>query len=71
VNRTHGEAEVAKQTLTVDEHEGARNVHLLGGKGVDVQPTVEALVAGLKLAELMVGAEPLDAATVHASGSFG
>lgn len=71
MNRTNGEAEVAKQTLTVDEHEGARNVHLLGGKGVDVQPTVEALVAGLKLAELMVGAEPLDAATVHASGSFG
>jgi len=62
---------MAEDTFTIDKYEGASNVHLLGGEGVDLQPAVEALVAGLKLAELMVGAEPRKAATAHVSSSFG
>jgi len=37
---------MAEDTFTVDKYEGASNVHLLGGEGVDLQPAVEALVAG-------------------------
>ncbi len=29
VDRTHGEAEIAEDTFTIDEHEGANNVHLV------------------------------------------
>lgn len=71
VYRTHGEAEVAENSFAIDEHEGASNVHLLGGEGVDLKPAVEALIAGLKLAEPMVRSEPFKAAIPHVSGSFG
>ncbi len=69
--RPHGEAEVAENTFTIDKHERASHVHLLGGEGMGLQPAVEARVAGLKSTELMVGPEPLEAATAHVSGSFG
>jgi len=68
---THGEAEVAGDTFATDEYERASNVHPLGGEGVDLQPAVEDLVAGLKAVELVVGTEPLEAAVAHVSGRFG
>ena len=67
----HGEAEVADDTFTIDQHEGTSNVHLLGGDGVDMQPAVEALVAGGKPTERVVEVEPLQAATGHVSGNLG
>ena len=67
----HREAEVPGDTLGVDEHKGAGSIYPLRGEGVGAQPTVQGVVAGVEVAEVMVRTEPLKTATGHPSGSFG